>query len=204
MIYIYGDSHSNAGFSELALANKNYSKSSITMFRIGRDNIIINYNQDEVTSDDIVCLVYGEVDCRCHVQRQIDLGRNEDDIIFELVNNYFKTIKNNIKSYKKIIVIGVIPQVNKSLFEEAFGGPITHDFPFVGTDEDRVRFTKKINALKEKLCLEYCYIYFNPYDFCTNKDGTLDNYSCRSEGHISKEYAKKVTNSLSDLISSLI
>jgi hypothetical protein len=43
MIYIYGDSHANAGFSELSLPNKNYWASSITMFRIGRDNHIINY-----------------------------------------------------------------------------------------------------------------------------------------------------------------
>ena len=201
MIYIYGDSHAKAGFSELSLPNKNYWASSITMFRIGRDNYIINYNKDKVTSEDIVCLVYGEVDCRCHVQKQINLGRNEDDIIFELVDNYFKTIKNNIKFYKKIIVVSVIPPATQSLYEELYG-PITHDFPFVGSDEERVRFRTKINALKEKLCLEYGYIYFNPYDFCTNPNGTLDNPSNR-DVHIGQEYAKKVTISLSELISSL-
>lgn len=70
------------------------------MYRIGRDNNIINY-RNEQTKDDIIILVYGEVDCRCHVQRQIDMGRNEDDIINELVHNYFITIKNNITKFKK-------------------------------------------------------------------------------------------------------
>ena len=97
-------------------------------------------------------------------------------------------------------MVSVIPPVTQSLFEEAYG-PIKHDFPFVGSDEDRVRFRTKINALKEKLCLEYGYIYFNPYDFCTNPNGTLD--SSNGDVHIRQEQAKKVTNSLSELISSL-
>ena len=93
MIYIYGDSHARLSFRNLSLPHMNLNHDSITMFRIGRDDIIINFNKDIIKKDDIIILSYGEVDCRCHIQRQINLGRNEDDIINELVNNYLKTIK---------------------------------------------------------------------------------------------------------------
>lgn len=43
--------------------------------------------------------------------------------------------------------------------------PILHEFPFIGTDEDRVRYTKKMNELLEKLSNKNGYIYFNPYDY---------------------------------------
>lgn len=142
------------------------------MHRIGRDNIIINFNKNEHDINSIICFGYGEVDCRCHIQRQINLGRDEDLVISELVNNYFITLKNNICIYKKIIVISIIPPT-KQIDYETLHGPILHEFPFVGTDEDRVRFTKKANTLIENLCYINNYIYFNPYDYYTRYDGTV-------------------------------
>jgi hypothetical protein len=86
MIYIYGDSHGMFSFKKLNIPHRNYSEISVTMHRIGRDNQIINFNNIEHNNESIICLVYGEVDCRCHIQRQIDIGRSEDDVIYELVN----------------------------------------------------------------------------------------------------------------------
>jgi len=172
MIFIYGDSHARKSFNNLKLPYVDRHENSITMFRIGRDNIIINFNNEEHDENSILCFDYGEVDCRCHIQRQINDGRNEDDVIGELVSKYFKTINNNVNKYNKIIIVGVIPPTRQ--FEcENINGQITHDFPFVGTDENRVRYTKKVNDSIEKLCQEYDYVYFNPYYFYTRDDGTL-------------------------------
>jgi hypothetical protein len=97
MIYIYGDSHAHYSFKNLKLPYIDLHQASITMHRIGRDNKIINFkNKENLKINDIIILAYGEVDCRCHIQRQIDMGRNEDEIINELVTNYIRTIKNNI------------------------------------------------------------------------------------------------------------
>jgi hypothetical protein len=171
MIFIYGDSHGLFIFKGLTLPNRNYSEPSITMFRIGRDNVIINYNKDEVGENDTIILLYGEVDCRCHIQRQINIGNNEDDVINELVNNYFQTIKNNITN-KNIIISGVVPPTKQNDYE-SINGPILHDFPFIGTDEDRVRYTTKVNTLLEKMANENNFYYFHPYDYYTRDDGTL-------------------------------
>ena len=183
MLFLYGDSHTDRSFKNIKIPHRNYYQISITMFRIGRDNIIINFDSNHHNIDSILCFVYGEVDCRCHIKRQVNMGRNEDDIINELVNNYFKTIKNNIIYYKKVIVVGVIPPTMQSEYENIHG-PITHEFPFVGTDEDRVRYTMKVNKLLEELCNSNEYIYFNPYSYYTRDDGTLKFELSDTCGHL--------------------
>jgi hypothetical protein len=154
------------------------------MFRIGRDNIIINFNKDIIQKDDIIILSYGEVDCRCHIQRQINLGINEDDIINELVSNYFKTIKNNIINIDaKIIIVGVIPPTKQYDFE-ILNGKILLEFPFVGSDECRVRYTNKVNKLLEEFSIINNYIYFNPYSYYERPDGTLKHEFSDSTVHL--------------------
>lgn len=173
MIYIYGDSHADRCFKGLMVHYYNLHVPSITMFRIGRDNTIINFNKEHMKKNDIIILSYGEVDCRCHIQKQINLGKDEDDVINELVYNYFRTIKNNTVDMNiNIIIVGVIPPVRQYEFEE-INGPIIHEFPFVGTDENRVRYTNKMNKLLEKMSIDNKYIYFNPYSYYTRPDGTL-------------------------------
>lgn len=173
MIYIYGDSHASINFKNLKLNYTDLHYSAITMFRIGRDNIIINFNIGIIQKNDVIILSYGEVDCRCHIQRQIILGRNEDDIINELVVNYFNTINNNTLNIgAKIIIVGVIPPTKKNDYER-INGPVLHEFPFLGSDEDRVRYTKKINKLLEELSIINNYYYFNPYSYYERPDGTL-------------------------------
>jgi hypothetical protein len=149
------------------------------MFRIGRDGIVINYNKD-IQKDDIVILSYGEVDCRCHIQRQIDLGNNEDDVINDLVCNYFNTIK---QIDAKIIIVGVIPPTKQTDYE-TIHGPILHEFPFVGSDENRVRYTKKVNKLLEELSNINHYTYFNPYYYYERPDGTLKHELSDSIVHL--------------------
>lgn len=172
MIYIYGDSHANNCFRNFSLPFIDKHCVSITMFRIGRDNVIINFDNREHDNDSIIVMCYGEVDCRCHIQRQINIGNKEDEIIENLVTNYFKTIKENVKRCKKIIIVGVIPPINQTEYEN-LNGPITHEFPFVGSDEDRVRYTLKLNRFLEQKSIENDYLYFNPYDYYTRTDGTL-------------------------------
>ena len=183
MIYLYGDSHANKGFQNLAVPFQNRHCSSITMFRIGRDNMIINHNPQEVSEKDTVLLAYGEVDCRCHIQRQINAGRNEDDVICELISNYFRTIKNNIHPQSKVVIVSIIPTTKQSELE-SIHGPITHAFPFVGTDEDRVRYTVKMNHLLEINAKHNGYYFFSPYAHCTNPDGTLCFEMSDTCGHL--------------------
>ena len=124
------------------------------------------------------------MDCRCHIQRQINFGRNEDNVISELVSNYFETVKNNIINIDaKIIIVGVIPPT-KQYDYEIINGPILHEFPFVGSDECRVRFTNKVNILLEEHSNINNYIYFNPYSYYERPDGTLKHEFSDSSVHL--------------------
>ena len=172
MIFIYGDSHAKFSFLKLDLPFMDKHEVSITMHRLGRDNVINNFNSNEHDHDSILIFNYGEIDCRCHIQKQINAGGNKDEIIKTLVNNYFTTIKNSINKYKKIIVVGIIPPTQQNDYEELYG-PITHEFPFVGTDNERVEYTIKMNNLIEEQCNFNNFIYFNPYDYYTRTNGTL-------------------------------
>ena len=185
MIYIYGDSHADFTFRNIKVPHRNYFCTSITMHRIGRDNTIVNFNREDHDEDSIICFLYGEVDCRCHIAQQIHRGRNEDDIILTLVDTYLNTIYNNVKVYNSILVFAVVPPTQQTQYEQ-INGPIQHEFPFVGTDEDRVRFTKKMNTLLEIKCSEYKYIFINPYESYTMENGCLRHELSDGSVHISK------------------
>lgn len=178
MIYIYGDSHANCCFKNLHIPHFRYHANSITMFRIGRDNFIMNFNKEVIVATAAaatatIVFAYGEIDCRCHIHRQKGLCRDEDAIICELVNNYIDTIKNNTEGLDaNIFIVAVIPPTKQSDYE-ILNGQITHEFPFLGSDADRVRYTRKTNRLLELLSVKYGYTFFNPYNYYTRADGTL-------------------------------
>jgi hypothetical protein len=143
------------------------------MHRIGRDNIIINFNKNQIKEKDTIILVYGEVDCRCHIQRQINLGREEDTIIEELVSNYFRTIKNNVQENTNIIIVGIVPPTYKLDHETLENYDTKNMFPTIGTNENRVRYTYKVNKLLNENANKNNYVYFHPYSYYTREDGTL-------------------------------
>lgn len=180
MIYIYGDSHANLSFKNLPLPHHKIYENSITMFRVGRDKSIMNFDKEGIINDAsdpsrriLISISYGEIDCRCHINRQINLQRDEDDIICELVNKYIDAIIDNTAGLDaKIVVVGVIPPTKRSDYEHLYG-QITHEFPFLGSDQDRVRYTQKTNRLLEELSKKNNFIYFNPYLHYTRDDGTL-------------------------------
>jgi hypothetical protein len=187
-IYIYGDSHAERLFKNLLLPHKNVFHNSITMNRIGRDNIIINFDtttNNRINEEQTHILVYGEVDSRCHIYKQIEIGRNEDDIINELVTKYFETIKNNIINYKNIIIVGIVPPLTQENFDKEFANKWMK-LPLNGTNEERLRYRNKINKKLQEFCIEHNYVYFAPYDFYEDKHQFLKYELSDLNVHIEK------------------
>ena len=165
MIYIFGDSHGSFNFSNLDLPNRNLSIPSITIFRVGRDNEILNFEPSFNTEHSTFIFTYGEVDCRCHVKRQENLGREWKEVCKDLIEAYFNTIKNNVKIYSKIIICSITPTVIQSLYEQ-YNAPIGHEFPFVGTDQERLNYTLYMNNLIKTKCEENeRFYYLDSYDY---------------------------------------
>lgn len=174
MLFIFGDSHAQfslAGLDANRVPHRSLVRYSITMHRIGRDGQIINYvpQMDEPTNSFLIC--YGEVDCRCHIGKQIRLGRAEDEVINELAFKYVTTIKNNIKR-GRVIVMAITPA---RCAEECNSNPnnINELFPFIGTDDERVRYTNKMNICINHYCNMAHIDFFDPYEPYKNAHGLL-------------------------------
>lgn len=88
------------------------------------------------------------------------------------MTNYINTIKSAFTKNQKIIVSSIIPPRSQPEYE-AVHGPITHEFPFVGPDQDRVRYTKKMNArLLQAVENEPSILFFDGYaDIYKRDDG---------------------------------
>jgi lipopolysaccharide biosynthesis glycosyltransferase len=172
---IYGDSHALLSFKNLQIDHRNLFQFSKTMFRIGRDNTIINFKPDHISKDRIFCLAYGEVDVRGHIGKQVHYGRHHETVCKELVDSYFLTIQRNITQFKAIVIVAISPPTalkdheQCNIHSEVTGGPI----PFVGTDSDRVIYRNRMNELLKEGCSKLGYIFFNPYGLYTREDGTL-------------------------------
>lgn len=173
MIFIFGDSHANFCTKNLNMPHINLHQNSVTMHRIGRDNIIPNFQSAFNNIESTFIFFYGEVDCRCHIDRQLKLGRQLDEIVDELTSKYITTIKNNIHTFNTIIVCSITPAMRRKECEDVHG-PVTHEFPFLGSDEERVHYTKLMNnSLKTKLQNLENFIFFDFTDYYSRPDGSL-------------------------------
>uniref|UniRef100_A0A6C0AN90 Nucleotide-diphospho-sugar transferase domain-containing protein n=1 Tax=viral metagenome TaxID=1070528 RepID=A0A6C0AN90_9ZZZZ len=190
---IYGDSHALLLFKGLQLEHRNLFQFGKTMFRVGRDQYIMNFKGVHNDPDRIFCLVYGEVDVRAHIGKQVHYGRHHLVVCKELVEAYMNAIRANITEYKAIIVVAVPPPVDPVDHKHVHYEPL----PFIGTNSDRVIYTAELNKLLEAACKERGYYFFDPFAFYKKEDGTL-NYTM-SDGciHIGKnEHVLKEFTSL--------
>jgi hypothetical protein len=142
-LYIYGDSHAFLLFDKLTIENNNMFEYGKTMYSVGRDSSILKFNQTEINKFTTICLVYGEVDVRCHIGTQIALGRELKSICKELVEKYLLTVKTLIQTYKKIIILGIPPPTDPKDHTHVHADGTL--LPFVGTNEERVFYTSIMN-----------------------------------------------------------
>lgn len=184
-IVIYGNSHAHWLFKGLPQTHLNLWEFSTTMHRIGRDGVINGFSKAHMGSKRTIVMVYGEVDVRCHIGKQVALGRAVDEICQTLVTAYLQTIKATITDYKTIVVVGVPPPVDPADHVHDHAGGL----PFVGTNEERVAYTRTVNDLLCKGCAEHGYRFCSPFESYTRGDGCLD-YSFSDECiHIRKNEA---------------
>jgi hypothetical protein len=169
MIHIFGDSHANFNFRNLKYMNYNYYANSTTLHRVGRDKLdLINFKNYNINNNDLIVYQFGEVDCRCHIGKQLLLNRSISDITNELVVNYIDSIKINTHDRSVNIVVCCIPPQMDNVYYESKHGPITHEFPFVGTNDERIYYTKLMNQLLKESCKINNYIFFDYHDMYSN------------------------------------
>lgn len=167
-IHTIGDSHSYSGWSEIII----HHLGPRLCYSFGRDKLnfcdIRNFN---INDGDTIIFCFGEIDCRCHINKNINETNTYEDMINDIVHNYFEAIKLNIITsqlkLKNICVYNVVPPIQK---HNTIENPAQ---PYLGSDEERKSYVLYFNKKLKEKCIENNYIFFDIYDKYADENGFL-------------------------------
>lgn len=131
----------------------------------------------EILETDIIIWSLGEIDIRCHFNKQInEYGKEEDSFIENLIKNGITNLK---QIYQPLGFLGVVPPVRRN--EVNYENTL---YPFRGSDEERLRWTVKLNSILETYCIENDIPFINTYDDHCDENGFLIKDISDGEVHI--------------------
>ena len=192
-IYVIGDSHS---FEFEGIPNCIICYiGPRTMHRIGRDGLsILDFRTFNIQESDVVVLVFGEIDVRCHIGKQRDEAKRDiDEIIDALIKNYFRSIMTNISFYKNlsVFVYTVTPPRD-------YGDSL--EFPIYGTITDRICILKRLNEKLKKTAQEFNIEVIDVFDDFADLEGKL--FPALSDGtvHISSRCNQPIRKQIEKFI----
>lgn len=174
MLVATGDSHAHHSFLNIEgiAVYPEYGFQGITMHKVGRDKLgFLNLKGAGIAGDSTVIFLFGEVDCRSHVKRQIsEKGRSMDEVICTLVDEYVDCIRQNCALLPRlgVVLASVVPPVRRLEYEACNEG-----YPFVGTDEERSAFTRYMNGRLAERSKENGWTYLDIYSEYADEAGMM-------------------------------
>jgi hypothetical protein len=138
----------------------------------------VNISNHGIKPEDTVCFCYGEIDCRCHIHKHVTASRAYQQVIDEIVGDYFVALMENEKLVPgvKMAVFNVIPPARFP------GATQNNDYPYRGTNEERVAYSRHFNTAIAWNCKEVGYAFIDVYDKYADEGGCLDTRY--SDGHV--------------------
>jgi len=170
-VHTFGDSHAGAVWMKIKQKDikiKVHHLGAKLMFSFGRDKLdMLDIAKHKVSKGDIVCFCFGEIDCRCHVNKHAKDGYEK--IIDSLVGEYEKAIALNVLRYHNITtcIYNVVPPVRK---EGMWEHP---SFPFLGTDEERKQYVFYMNKKLKEACDRRNWVFFDIFDHFRDEEGFM-------------------------------
>lgn len=165
MIHTIGDSHCWHGWLKIP-GVEYHVHGPMTMFSFGQTMPPVVY---EIPEDDVIIFCWGEIDCRCRVNKHEPNWKENIDMIVE---GYGKAIEANTQRHKKAFVYNVVPPPRKGTVPENPG------FPLLGSDSERLSYVRYMN---EKL-RELPWGFVDVYDDYSDEEGFLK--MGLSDGHV--------------------
>ena len=172
-LHTYGDSHASehGGWTKINVPNVKIKTNWLgpkLMYSFSRDKKKVVYN---IKPNDIICFCFGEIDCRCHVNK---FEPNWKETIDELVKSYFETIKINVGKHapSKVYVYNVVPPIEREHPDNLWMIGKSA-LPALGTDVDRQLYTKYMNNKLKEYCDLNNFYFFNVYDKYVDDKGFL-------------------------------
>ena len=166
------------------------------MHRVGRDGAAFIPHLASPKPEDVVVLVFGEIDVRCHIARIARLqDRPIESVIVELVDRYILKIREIFKHFdmqSRILIIGVVPPID----------PIVHNpnLPVYGPLSERVAIRRMLNGTLEEQAKIFDFDYMQIPEVYENLDGSLKKKLSDGHAHIAMDHAHHICDQLGQQI----
>jgi len=179
-IHTIGDSHSSFGLTGII----QHHLGPVLCYSFGKEKLNrCDIRKFNIKDGDTIVFCFGEIDCRCHIHKHITETTRYQDIINNIVDNYFEAIELNVFTsqikLKNICVYNVVPPIQK------FNTAENPEYPYLGTDEQRKQYALYFNEKLKEKCIEKKYIFFDIYNNYIDKDGYLRKNLSDGNVHIS-------------------
>jgi len=190
IIHTYGDSHAthHGGWTTIQLhpsrgisIKTNHIPGKLA-YSFGRDKMQI---VSGVNSGDVVIFCFGEIDCRCHINKYEPNWMESIDVLVDL---YISNIKRNVNDIEglTVCVYNVVPPLEREnpINVHLQKWLIKYGVPATGSDKDRKRYTTYMNKKLKEKCVEYDYIFFDVYNKYCDENGYLKRELSDNNCHI--------------------
>ncbi len=199
-IHVIGDSHGSYCFTNVLPVKTKKERSvwklpfsihwlgPVTMFRIGRDGI--DLKKLKVRDQDLAVFVFGEIDVRCHIEKQSTIqNKTLESIVEELATRYVKAIVSNRKNFKQLrfVVCLVVPPTDR-----AFNAK----FPIYGELKTRIAITRQLNAKLREICTQEKIPVLDLYGPYSTEEGDLLEKISDGNVHISPNHNEAIKEKL--------
>ena len=144
----------------------------MTAFRVGRDKFsAFDLSNFYVRPGDNVIYVFGEIDCRCNINKHINETISYKENISSLVDSYIDSIDLNHKKFNlnKSFVYNVVPTAKYNSVSHWNHG----NNPYRGSDDERKLYTLYFNERLKVKCKEMGHYFFDIYDEYVSESGFL-------------------------------
>ena len=167
-IHTIGDSHSFNGWSGII----QHHLGAVLCYSFGKEKLNrCDIRKFNIKDGDAIIFCLGEIDCRCHIHKHITETTTYQDIINNIVDNYFEAIELNVSisqiKLKNVCVYNVVPPIQK------YNTCENPEYPYLGTDEERKQYSLYFNEKLKEKCLEKNYIFFDIYNNYIDENGFL-------------------------------
>ena len=150
-VHTIGDSHSSFGWPADMIIS--HGLGPCLCYSFGKDPFArCKFTEYGIRDGDVVIFCLGEIDCRCHIYKHVSGTLSYQSIINEIAVAYLSAIKALVSASGlkdlRIYVYNIVPPVHKALV------PNNPEFPFLGTDQDRLQYALYFNAVLRRLCTD--------------------------------------------------
>ena len=167
-IHTIGASHSFNGWTGII----NHHLGPVLCYSFGKEKLNrCDIRKFDIKDGDTIVFCLGEIDCRCHIHKHITETAVYQDIINNIIDNYFEAIELNITisqiKLKNVCVYNVVPPIQTYNTQE------NPEYPLLGTDEERKEYSLYFNKKLKEKCIQKKYIFFDVYNSYIDENGFL-------------------------------